>query len=75
MRVSEITMPPISATAPPLRPVPAPLATTGTSFRRASLTTSATCSAVSGMTTIAGIALSAEPSYSYTIRSSGLYTT
>ena len=75
MRVSAMTMPPCSAIAPPLRPVPAPRATTGTPWAPAAFTTSETSDVVRGRTTTVGSARSTEPSYSKTIRSSGLCTT
>ena len=75
MRVRARTIPPFSATAPPLSPVPAPLATTGMPCLAATLTTRDTCSVLAGNTTASGRALSTEPSYSKTIRSSGACTT
>ena len=46
MRDMATVTPPLAGTAPPLRPVPAPRATTGRSWRRVTFTTSATCWAV-----------------------------
>ena len=65
-------MPPSSATAPPLSPVPAPRATTGSPCLWAVASTRETSSVDLGRTTSWGMALSTEPSYSKTIRSSGL---
>ena len=42
--------PPTAATAPPLRPVPAPRGITGTPWRCATLTAAATCAVDSGKT-------------------------
>ena len=64
IRVTASTMPPRCAPAPPLSPVPAPLATTGTPRRAAIATTAETSAVEDGSTTAAGIALSTEPSYS-----------
>ena len=50
----QITRQPASGTLPPLKPVPEPRVTTGTLRCRASLTQSATSSAVSGNTTAPG---------------------
>ena len=60
MRAVLTTMPPQAATAPPLRPVPAPRATTGTRRRCAMRTTAWTCVALSGNTTASGSARSTD---------------
>src|SRR5581483_11684206 len=75
MRVRATTTPPTAATAPPLRPVPAPRGITGTSKRWATRTAAATCSVDSGKTTACGSPRSIVPSYSKAISSSGVEMT
>ena len=60
----EITMPPWGVTAPPLRLVPAPRATTGTFLLSASFTSATTCSVLIGNTTASGCRSTDSPSYS-----------
>ena len=57
-RIREVTIstPSVRGSAPPDSPVPEPRATNGTPARAHSLTTAATCSAVSGSTASAGAA-------------------
>src|SRR5210317_480772 len=59
-------MPPDTGSAPPDRPVPAPRATTGTSFAAHRRRVSCTCSTVSGITTASGrLRYADRPSHSY----------
>ena len=64
MREVATTMPPQRAMAPPLSPVPAPRATTGTPCFSADWTMAWTWAVESGKTTASGRARSTEPSYS-----------
>src|SRR5438105_6684274 len=70
MRAKASTTAPLRASAPPLRPVPAPRGTIGNPFSPASRTMPATCSVVCGKTTARGAEVWMPPSYSYSIRSS-----
>src|SRR6202034_1330140 len=75
IRANETTMPPCRAIAPPESPVPAPRPTIGTTYRVANRAISTTSLVSRGNTTQSGRAVSTEPSYSYSIRSSSVCKT
>ena len=64
MRANDTTMPPSVTTAPPLKPVPAPRAITGTFSFAARLTILTRCSALVGNTTASGARKDDSASYS-----------